>query len=74
MEWLNIDEMQPEDMNSVLLYTPFDFFGEAHSCVGNREGIRDCNTKIGNRIVPIFTHWMPLPSKPHFKDLNKGKI
>lgn len=71
MEWFNIDEKQPNERDSVLLYTPFDIFGEAHSCVGNIDGIKGCNITIENRSVPIFTHWMPLPSTPEFTGLQR---
>ena len=74
MDWVNINEKQPDDRDNVLLYTPYEFFGETHSCVGNIESIRSCRTKIGSRIVPIFTHWMPLPSKPDHKDLRKCEL
>lgn len=68
MQWFNVKDKQPDDLESVLLYTPFDFFGEAHSCVGNIEGLRNCTTKIDKKIVPVFTHWMPLPPKPQLQD------
>lgn len=67
MEWFNINEKKPDNRDNVLLYTPYNFFGEAHSCIGNIEGIKSCQAKIGNRVVPIFTHWMPLPSKPQLE-------
>ena len=75
MEWFNVKDKQPNDVENVLLYTPFEFFGEAHSCVGNIEGIRSCTTKIGKRTVPVFTHWMPLPPKPYLPiSLRQGEL
>jgi len=64
MEWISIKEKLPEDNRPVLLFTPFEFFGDLHSCVGNSESIRSCNITRGKRRTPIFTHWVQLPENP----------
>ncbi|WP_298273450.1 DUF551 domain-containing protein [Geobacter sp.] len=64
MEWISINERLPEDNTPVVLFTPLDFFGDLHSCIGNSESIRICNIATGREEAPIFTHWMPLPATP----------
>lgn len=64
MEWISTNEQLPQDGERVLLYTPYDFFGEEHACVGNREGICHSTARIDGKVAPIFTHWMPLPRIP----------
>jgi uncharacterized protein DUF551 len=64
MKWISIKDKLPEDNRPVLLFTPFEYFGELHSCVGNSESIRKCSTNSGNVKSPIFTHWFPLPEAP----------
>ena len=64
MEWISTEAKMPEDGARVLLYTPYRFFGDYHSCIGNRQSIRTCTTKLGKKTVPVFTHWMPLPAMP----------
>ena len=64
MTWISINEKLPEDNLPVILFTPFDYFGELHSCVGTLESIRTCTVASGNAMAPIFTHWVPLPENP----------
>lgn len=64
MEWINISEQLPEENRPVILFTPFDYFGELHSCVGNSASIRACRTGSDRGGKPIFTHWLPLPATP----------
>ena len=65
MEWIDTKFKLPDESERVLLYTPYRIFGEDYSCVGNRESITACKTRINRKNVPVFTHWMPLPDKPH---------
>ena len=65
MNWINIKDKLPEDNRPVLLFTPFEYFGELHSCIGNSESIRKCCTSKGKDNHPIFTHWFPLPEAPN---------
>jgi len=64
MKWISIKDKLPEDNRPVLLFTPFEYFGELHSCVGNSESIRSCTVKSGKSKTPVFTHWVPLPENP----------
>jgi len=64
MEWISLKERSPEDNRPVLLFTPLNYFGELHSCIGNSESIRQCNMTGGRNKKPVFTHWMPLPASP----------
>ncbi len=64
MEWISIKEQLPAENQAVILFTPFDYFGELHSCVGNSESIRSCGISRGKGKKPIFTHWFPLPENP----------
>jgi uncharacterized protein DUF551 len=64
MEWIDATEKMPNECERVLLYTPYSIFGADHSCVGDKESITTCTTRIGRKAVPIFTHWMPLPERP----------
>jgi hypothetical protein len=64
MEWIDANVQLPKESERVLLYTPYQVFGEDHACVGNFESISSCTTKIGRKSVRIFTHWMPLPGRP----------
>jgi len=66
MEWISIKERSPEDNRPVVLFTPLNYFGELHSCIGNSESIRECNDVTGRNDSPVFTHWMPLPDGPQF--------
>jgi hypothetical protein len=62
--WVNISEKLPENDESVVLYTPYDFFGNGHSCIGDKQSIAACKATLKGKTVPIFTHWMPLPEAP----------
>ena len=64
MEWISAKEKLPCKGERVLIYTPYDFFGEDHACIGDKESIRVCKARIKGEMVPIFTHWMPLPQQP----------
>ena len=64
MEWIDTEVQLPGERQRVLLYTPYQVFGEDYTCVGNLESIAACTTRIGRKPVRIFTHWMPLPEKP----------
>lgn len=64
MEWISTKTKLPSEGERVLLYTPYPIFGDDYSCVGNKESIKACTTRIGAKTVPVFTHWMPLPEKP----------
>ncbi len=64
MEWIDTEVQMPRECQRVLLYTPYPVFGDDYTCVGNRESIAACTTKVGRNPVRIFTHWMPLPEKP----------
>jgi hypothetical protein len=64
MKWFSVTETQPKNGERVLLYTPYGFFGEDHSCIGDLESISTCCATISGKTVPIFTHWMPLPQMP----------
>lgn len=65
MEWIDVKLKLPKDRDRVLLFTPYPVFGADYSCVGNRESILECTTRVDNNEVPVFTHWMPLPEKPY---------
>jgi hypothetical protein len=64
MEWIDVTVKMPEERDRVLLFTPYPVFGNDYTCVGNRESIAVCTTKVNRKTVPVFTHWMPLPEKP----------
>ncbi len=64
MGWISIEERMPENGERALLYTPFEVFGEDHSCIGDKESIISCKTRLCGKVVPLFTHWMPLPEMP----------
>lgn len=64
-EWIDTEVQLPKEYQRVLLYTPYPVFGDDCTCVGNLESIAACTTNVGRKPVRIFTHWMPLPEKPH---------
>jgi hypothetical protein len=64
MKWISIENELPDDGQRVLLYTPYPFFGQDCSCVGDRDSISTGMINEGSRQVPIFTHWMSLPPGP----------
>jgi len=64
MRWIDTREELPDELERVLLYTPYPVFGDDHACVGNKESITTCTAQINRKLVPIFTHWMPLPPLP----------
>ncbi|MDD2735075.1 MAG: DUF551 domain-containing protein [Desulfuromonadaceae bacterium] len=68
MEWVNISDKLPENDERVVLYTPYDFFGKDHSCIGDKQSITTCNAMLKGKTVPVFTHWMPLPEGPEVKE------
>lgn len=66
MLWIDAKVELPNESERVLLYTPYQFFGDDYSCVGNKESIMACTARINRKTVPVFTHWMPLPEKPYY--------
>jgi Protein of unknown function (DUF551) len=64
VEWISIREKLPPKGDRALLFTPYGFFGDDHSCIGDVESITECTAEIGGEMVPVFTHWMPLPRTP----------
>lgn len=64
MEWISTRKKLPKLGERVILYTPYEVFGDDHACIGNRESIKNCKTRCEGRRVPLFTHWMPLPGGP----------
>lgn len=64
MGWVNVSDKLPENDERVVLYTPYDFFGKDHSCIGDKHSIKSCNATLQGKTVPVFTHWMPLPEGP----------
>ena len=64
MRWIDTKDQLPNDSERILLYTPYPFFGDDNSCIGNMESITSCTISKDKDQVPIFTHWMPLPPKP----------
>ena len=64
MEWIEAKVKLPGECDRVLLFTPYPIFGNDYSCIGNKESIDVCKTMIDLKMVPVFTHWMPLPEKP----------
>jgi hypothetical protein len=64
MEWIDAQVKLPDECDRVLLFTPYPIFGNDYSCVGNKESISVCTTRINQKEVPVFTHWMPLPERP----------
>lgn len=64
MDWIDAAVVLPEEHERVLLFTPYNFFGSDHLCIGNKESITVCTTRIHCSKVPVFTHWMPLPAVP----------
>ena len=64
MEWIDATLQLPQERDSVLLFTPYTVFGNEYTFVGNRESISECTARINREVVPVFTHWMPLPEKP----------
>ena len=64
MQWINTKEQMPDRSMRVILYTPYEIFGNDHTCIGDREAIAACKTRQGRCNVPVFTHWMPLPGMP----------
>jgi hypothetical protein len=64
LQWINTNEQLPDQEMRVLLYTPYEIFGNDHACVGDRDAIATCKTRKGCSQVPVFTHWMPLPVMP----------
>lgn len=68
MKWIAAKDELPNESERVLLFTPYPIFGDDHACVGDKESITTCTARINGKLVPIFTHWMPLPPKPeqHF--------
>lgn len=65
MEWISATDRLPAEGERVLLYTPYEIFGDDHACIGNKAGLASCKMKKRGKVVPVFTHWMPLPEKPH---------
>ncbi len=63
-EWIDAQVRLPDERERVLLYTPYEVFGEDYTCVGNFESIKACTKRVGSKNVRIFTHWMPLPARP----------
>jgi len=63
-EWIDARVRLPNESERVLLYTPYQVFGDDYTCVGNFESIKTCTKKVGSKDVRIFTHWMPLPARP----------
>lgn len=76
MEWISIHEQLPSEEERVLLYTPYEIFGDDHACIGNCESIKSCKTRCGKQEVPMFTHWMPLPAGPaeHLRMRRVGNV
>jgi len=64
MKWIAAKDEMPDESERILLFTPYPIFGDDHACVGNKESIMTCTARINRKMVPIFTHWMPLPPKP----------
>ena len=64
MRWIDTREELPKESERVLLFTPYPVLGDDHTCVGNKESIFTCTSRINSKLVPIFTHWMPLPPEP----------
>lgn len=73
MKWISTKEKLPEDNLPVILFTPFEYFGELHSCVGNAESIRNCTIGRGAGKTAVFTHWVPLPENPCISNRNCDK-
>jgi len=68
MEWIATQKELPNESERVLLFTPYSVLGDDHTFVGDKESITTCTATIKRRLVPVFTHWMPLPPGPeqHF--------
>jgi len=64
MDWISIDERLPATDERVILYTPYPYFGTDNACIGDGGSISLCTTVVGGMAVPLFTHWMPLPTPP----------
>ena len=64
MNWIDAKEKLPAESERVLLFTPYAFFDDVYACVGNKESLTTCTARINRKLVPVFTHWMPLPPKP----------
>jgi hypothetical protein len=64
MGWVNVNDKLPEKDERVVLYTPYNYFGKDHSCIGDKKSIMTCKATQKGKKVPIFTHWMPLPETP----------
>jgi len=64
MKWIAAKDELPQESERVLLFTPYPVFGDDHACVGNKESIAACTARINKKLVPVFTHWMPLPPEP----------
>lgn len=64
MQWIDTREQMPDKEARVILYTPYEIFGNDHTCIGDCEAITSCTTRKGGSSVPVFTHWMPLPVMP----------
>jgi len=64
MEWIAAQKELPDESERVLLFTPYPISGDEHTFVGNLESITTCTARIKRKLVPVFTHWMPLPPKP----------
>lgn len=64
MEWISVSSALPEANERVLLFTPFDIFGDDHVCVGSREAILTCSRSQAERTIPLFSHWLALPELP----------
>jgi hypothetical protein len=73
MEWIDAQEKLPDECDRVLLFTPYPIFGTDYSCIGNKESIAVCTTRINRKLVPVFTHWMPLPERPGIKNRSCDK-
>ena len=64
MEWIDTRNELPPESVRVLLFTPYSVLGEEQTFVGNKESITTFTARIKKKLVPVFTHWMPLPPKP----------
>ena len=69
-EWINATERLPGKGEQVVIYTPFKFFGDFHSCIGDRESLLNLTMLNKGKRVRVFTHWLPLPAKPDMVDMS----
>jgi hypothetical protein len=68
MGWVNVNDKLPENDERVVLYTPYNYFGKDHSCIGDKNSITTCKATQKGKMVPVFTHWMPLPEMPEISE------